>query len=169
MPAEPRDYATGTKVPVDKTRSDIEKLLQQHGATAFGYATRESAAMLIFELAGRKIRMHLPLPDPGEERFRKRRRGAAPPLDLNASEQSAAHAQGVRERWRALFLIVRAKLQAVKDGIRTVEDEFLLDTVMANDQTVGEWLAPQVAQLYAEHKIPPLLPGLKELPDRNRP
>jgi len=30
---------------------------------------------------------------------------------------------------------------------------------MPNNQTVGQWLAPQIEQVYLTGKMPPLLPG----------
>ena len=33
-------YAKGTKVPISRTRNEIEAMLAKHGADAFGYATK---------------------------------------------------------------------------------------------------------------------------------
>ena len=57
------------------------------------------------------------------------------------------------------MLIVKAKLEAIEAGISTIEREFLADVVMPNNQTVGQWLAPQIEQVYLSGKMPPLLPG----------
>ena len=65
----------------------------------------------------------------------------------------------MRQRWRALVLIVKAKLEAIEAGISTLEREFLADIIMPNNQTVGQWLAPQIEQVYLTGKMPPLLPG----------
>ena len=54
-------------------------------------------------------------------------------LALPASEQ------GKRSRWRALYLVVKAKLEAVSSGIVSMEDEFLAQTVMNDGETV--WMA----------------------------
>jgi hypothetical protein len=67
--------------------------------------------------------------------------------------------QACRQRWRALLLIVKAKLEAVTAGISTVEREFLPDVVLPNGATVGEWVGPQIATVYARHEMPALLPG----------
>jgi hypothetical protein len=57
---------------------------------------------------------------------------------------------------------VRAKLEAVQSGITTLEREFLSDIVMPNNQTVSQWLAPQLDAAYQSGRMPPLLPGPQE-------
>ena len=47
-----------------------------------------------------------------------------------AAAQQAAWEQVCRQRWRALLLIIRAKLEAVASGITTLENEFLANIVL---------------------------------------
>jgi hypothetical protein len=75
------------------------------------------------------------------------------------SAAQAAYDQAVRARWRALLLIIKAKLEAIAGGISTLEREFLADVVMPDSQTVGQWLAPQLEAAYQSGRMPPLLPG----------
>ena len=63
-----------------------------------------------------------------------------------------------RKRWRALLLIIRAKLEAVESGITTLESEFLANIVLPDGGTVGQWLAPQIDAAYATVRLP-LMPG----------
>jgi hypothetical protein len=67
--------------------------------------------------------------------------------------------QAIRARWRALFVVVKAKLVAVDSGITTIEREFLADLVLPDGETVGEWLKPQIEEIYATRTLPKLLPG----------
>ena len=62
---------------------------------------------------------------------------------------------------RALYLIVKAKMEAVEAGISTVEREFLYDIVLPDGRTAGEWLAPQIEAAYNSGDMPALLPMLQ--------
>lgn len=66
--------------------------------------------------------------------------------------------QQVRSRWRALFLVIKAKLEAIDLGIMTIEDAFLADTILPNRQTVAEVMRPQIESAYETGNMPPLLP-----------
>ena len=53
--------------------------------------------------------------------------------------------QACRQRWRALLLVIKAKLEAVTAGISTIETEFLANIVLPdNTICVGEWMLPQI-------------------------
>ena len=73
--------------------------------------------------------------------------------------REAAYNQAVRQRWRALLLVIKAKLEAVDAGISTLEEEFLAATVLPDNRTVGAWLLPQLDRAYASGKLPPMLPS----------
>jgi len=148
-------YASTTTVPVDRTRTEIESTLRRYDATAFGYAWTEAGATIIFEVSHRRIRMVLPLPDRRDRQFTHHSRG---PRDAESAER--AYEQACRALWRALLLIVKAKLEAVSAGITTVEREFLADVVLPNGATVGEWTGPQIAAAYERNEMPALLPGV---------
>jgi hypothetical protein len=67
------------------------------------------------------------------------------------------------QRWRALALVIKAKLEAVAAGITTVEQEFLAHIVLPDGHTtVGTWMAPQLAAAYDAGTMPALLPGVSE-------
>ena len=73
----------------------------------------------------------------------------------------AAWEQACRSRWRALYLIIKAKLEAIEAGISTVEREFFYDVVLPDGRTAGEFLAPQIEAAYETGEMPPLLPVIK--------
>lgn len=150
-------YAEGTEVPAEKSRAEIERTLQRYGATGFMYGWQGSRAIVGFELKGWRYRLVLPLPDKDERRFTHHGRGRrTPDAALKAWEQ------GTRQRWRALALIIKAKLEAVEAGISTVEEEFLAHVVLPSGMSTGEWLAPQIEAAYQTGRMPPLLPLLPD-------
>ncbi len=57
--------------------------------------------------------------------------------------------------------MIKAKLEAVASGVSTFEEEFLAHVVLPNGDTIGDWLAPQIANAYDTKKMPPLLPSGK--------
>ena len=146
-------YAAQTKVPIAKTKTDIEELLVKHGAAGFAYATEGDRALVAFNMAGRRVQIMLMMPsiDDYARTPRNTRR-------TQAAQQSAWE-QACRQRWRALLLIIRAKLEAVESGITTLENEFLANLVLPDGGTVGEWLVPQIAEAYGTGRMPPMLPA----------
>jgi hypothetical protein len=127
------EYAARTKVPADRTRLEIEALMKRRGADQFFSGADGERAVLAFRLNGRHIRFSLPLADTRSEQHR-------------------------RSRWRALLLVIKAKLEAIDIGILTVENAFLADTVLPDRQTVAEYMAPQIEAAYASGQMPKLLP-----------
>lgn len=153
MPTTKR-YAEGTKVTVPRSREEIEKLLKAYGANGFAFGYDNDVAAILFQLKGRRYRIELRYPP--LDSFRRTHAGA---VRTEAQMRTAAEAEEKR-LWRELAIVIKAKLIAVKSGILTMEDEFLAYTVMANNQTVGEWVEPQLKTMYEQGTMPPLLPGL---------
>lgn len=148
-------YAADTSVPVERSRAELERTLQRYGATAFGYMTEQTRAVVMFEAHGRRIRFDLPLPDRQDRRFTHHSRGARTPAQ--AQEQWE---QACRQRWRALNLVVKAKLEAVEAQISEFEEEFASWIVLPNGTKVGDWLRPQIAHAYDTGTMPALMPGV---------
>ncbi|MFP5360763.1 MAG: hypothetical protein ACLGHM_09740 [Actinomycetes bacterium] len=147
-------YAENTTVPSDRSRAEIEKTLARYGADEFAYATRAGLAVIQFTAESRTIRFTLPLPDPKAEEFilTPSRKWAR-----SDSEAAAAYEKAVRQRWRALALVVKAKLEAVNAGIVTFEQEFMPHILMPGGQTVYEQAAPAIASAYRTGAPTPLL------------
>lgn len=148
-------YAEKTSVSVSKTKADIEDLIQKAGAGQFVSGYKENMAVIGFSLANRQIRFVLPLPDKQEQKF-----WFTPERRTKRSEKQAYEAweQACRSRWRALYLIIKAKLEAVDSGISTIEREFFYDIVLPDGKIVGEFMAPQIETAYKTGEMPPLLP-----------
>ena len=151
-------YSKDTKVTVDRSRAEIERTLQRYGASSFMYGWNEDAAVIAFEMAGRRIKFVLPLPDAGDPEFLHTPSGRRR-TQVQAEKE---YEQAVRQRWRALALAIKAKLEMVESGITTLEQEFLAHIVLPSGQSVGEWLVPQVEQAYISGRMPALLPLMED-------
>lgn len=148
-------YAEKTSVSVAKTKADIEEMVQRYGADQFVSGYKADTAVIGFFMDGRQIRFILPLPDKQAREY-----WYTPGRGQKRTEEAAfaAWEQACRSRWRALYLIVKAKLEAVGAGISTVEREFLYDIVLPDGRTAGEWMAPQIEAAYETGQMPPMLP-----------
>ena len=76
--------------------------------------------------------------------------------------QYDAWEQACRQRWRALKLVIQAKLEAVECGISVFEDEFMANIVLPGGQTVGDFMKPQIEAAYETGRLPAMLPMLEE-------
>lgn len=151
-------YAEKTAVSVSKSKAEIEEMIQRAGADQFVSGYRDDRAVIGFTLEKRQIRFILPLPDKLDKSF-----WYTPERRNKRTEQQAyaAWEQACRSRWRALYLIIKAKLEAIEAGISTVEREFFYDVVLPDGRTAGEFLAPQIEAAYETGEMPPLLPAIK--------
>lgn len=139
-------YAEKTEVPVERTKAEIERLVvEKHGADQYmtGQQLNPPRAMIQFRMENRIIRFELPLPlDPRDP----------------VGNQSKRTAQQMRTRWRALLLVIKAKLEAVERGVTTFEEEFLAHIVMPGDKTIGQYVIPQIDTAYTSGRLPRMLP-----------
>lgn len=148
-------YAASTEVSSSRSRDEIERTLERYGADQFLYGWQADNAVVGFRMNGRQIKFVLPLPAKNEKRFTHSSRGArTPEAALKDWEQAT------RQRWRALALVIKAKLEAVESGIAIFEDEFMANIVLPGGETVGEWMRPQIAEAYRIGAAPALLPML---------
>lgn len=150
-------YAEGTTVSVEKSKAEIEATLARYGAAEFASGWNQDQAMIGFQCRGKFVRFILPLPKRDDKRFTHT---AGRNLPRTPAESYKAWEQACRQRWRALALCIKAKLEAVESGITTFEDEFLAHIVMPNGETIGHWMAPQLEQIQQSKQMPRLLPGL---------
>jgi hypothetical protein len=116
--------------------------------------------MIAFEMHGKRIKFILPLPDRKEQRFTHYKKGNSHTLTECPPEMAAQrYEQETRERWRALVLCIKAKLESVESQIESFEEAFLPHIVMANGQTIGESLLPQLPGITETGRMPALLPS----------
>jgi hypothetical protein len=147
MQRDPTKYAKKTTVDAIKTRMEIEQtVVKRYGADQFGHAQAQDRALIQFRIKGLLVRFLLPLV--GQYRDGK------PHAPLTEQE--------VRQRWRALLLVIKAKLEAVETGIETIEHAFLAEIVLPDGKTMGEWAAPQIRTMIEGGQMPHGLPGLPD-------
>lgn len=147
-------YAANTDVSAAKSRAEIETTLSRYGADQFMYGWAEGRAVIGFRMEGRFVRFEMPMPDANDEAFTLTPTGR----DRSQKAQEDAYDQAVRQRWRALLLVIKAKLEAVEAEITTFEEEFLAHIVMPDGSTVGATAVPAIAEAYRTGKFPQLLP-----------
>lgn len=136
-------YAEKTSVPIDRSQSEIKKILEKYGASGFAYGESGSTAVVMFEMIRRRIKFVLPMPHK--------------PSSCATQASIKTYEQLCRTRWRCLVLAIKAKLECVESGITTLEQEFMAHIVLPNGSTVGQVMTPQIDQSYREGKMPPLL------------
>lgn len=147
-------YAQNTGVSVDRSRSEIEHTLARYGAHAFAYASESNKAMISFKMKQRMVRFVLDLP-PAEDYRKTPGRGR----ERSDADTYRNWEQACRQCWRALSLVIKAKLEAVESGISVFEEEFLAHLVLPNGKTVGQFMVPQVQAAYETGKMPKMLPA----------
>lgn len=150
-------YAENTQVSSSKSRQEIETTLERYGASAFMYGWEGTNAIVCFQARGRRVRFELPLPDRNAEKFTV---SPARRTKRSAEGAAAAYEQAVRQRWRALALVIKAKLEAVESGISVFDEEFLANIMLPDGRTVGQFMLPQVEETYRGGTMPLLLPGV---------
>lgn len=153
-------YAKDTDVPVERSRAEIESTLLRYGADQFMYGINRDRAMIAFRAQGRHIKFLLPLPDRQAREYTHRRvnQHESTAVPVAPEEAHRKWEQACRQRWRALNLCIKAKLEAVAAGITTFEDEFMAHIVLPDGATVAEHVRPSIEQAYTTGKMPPLLP-----------
>lgn len=153
-----RRYAEGTSVSSSASQAEINHLLMRYGATSFMFGHKEDEAMVAFEMRGRRIKFLLPMPDRNADEFTIGKHPQShKPMKLTPDKAYAKYEQAAKERWRALVLCIKAKLESVESRIETFEEAFMPHIIMSNGLTIGETLLPQIAKIAETSKMPPLL------------
>lgn len=147
-------FAENTSVSVERSRAEIESLIVRYGATSTAFMNAPGRALIMFEAQHRKIVFELPLPAKDEKKFQRDGRGNL----RSADKLHEVWEQACRQRWRALALVIKAKLEAVESGITTFEDEFLAHIMMPDGKTVGDHVKPSIETWYSGGNMLPLLP-----------
>lgn len=150
-------YAEHTKVPISKSRAEIEALIMKCGGSAFASGWSGNIATVQFVAQDRLVRFTLRLPDPSELRFTRKHGGKYDAL-TTVAVRTQRYEQETRRLWRALLLSIKAKLECVDSKIETFEEAFLAHIVLPSGGTVGASAIPQIAESYKNTGAPrPLL------------
>ena len=130
-----RAYADRTRVSERQTRSDIESELSKHDCEKIGVMIDPTNVCFAFMKKGRCYRIDIDLPTAGTHSDNSER----------------------RRRMRTLFLYIKGRLNAVRDGIKTFEQEFLVETVVGDGQTIGSHATRQIEHVESQGSMPTTL------------
>lgn len=147
-------YASDTKVSPEQTLMDIRRTLSKYKAVGFGIVEDETRVGVTFDMEGRRVRFVVPLPERNKKEYQYLRNTGKVRMGQFSPEK---YEQAIRQRWRALLLTIKAKLESVESEIETFEEAFLAHIVLPDGSTVGDIALPQIQQSYIDRKMPPLL------------
>lgn len=150
-------YAAKTKIGIAQSKSGLEKILIRYGATGYAYGWDRDVCVVTFRFNESMIRFMVKTPSSDDPEFTTSPSGR----ERSKQDRTKLWEQAQRQRWRAINLIVKAKLEAIDSGIVTFEEEFLAHTVLSNGSTVGEYTIPQLSKAIDRGSMPKLLPGCK--------
>ena len=148
-------YAEGTSVATDRTLVEIKRVLTRYGASKVGLMEDERGLTVGFEMEDRRFRMTVLLPD--KSQFSRRHINQHTSVQRTYKEIDNAWDQACRERYRALFLAIKAKMVAVESGIETLENAFLAYLCLPSGETMSEFYEDQIEKAYLTGRMPPLL------------
>lgn len=154
------EYARNTKVSVERSKAEIEKLLRKFGAKKFGTMEDIDAgiAYLMFEHEGLSFQIPVRMP------FRKDYTMSPARRVRTAAAATEAWDQAIKARWRVVFLLTKAKLIAIDQEHSTIEREFLSDVMLPRPDgpsSVGDIMIPELRKAASTGQLPKLLPGPK--------
>lgn len=148
------EFAKTTEVSPEKTMQEIISTLKRYEATGFIVGEQEGQIAVAFNMCGRRVQFLVPLPDREDERFKSKvynryhNKGDFLQKDFD---------QAIRQRWRALLLVIKAKLESYDAGIEDFQDAFMAQLLLPDGTSMGRWAKHQIEESYANGKMPPLL------------
>lgn len=146
-------FAADTSVSVSASKAEIERIVERYGAEGFMSGWQADQAMVAFTMMQRQVRFVLTMPAKTEKRFTEHSRGLRTPEAAQKEWEQAC-----RQRWRALALVIKAKLEAIESNISTFDDEFMAHIVLPNGNTVSQEAGPRIIEAYKSGAMQPLLP-----------
>lgn len=131
-------YARGTDTSPEKSRVEIEKLLVKMRATqhGVGFDNEKGEAIVQFTIEKKKVAFRVVMPK--RETFKVARNGYYP----SETKIDELWQQAIREKWRALLMVLKGKFVAVETGVETFEQAFFYHLQLPQGGTVGEHVAP---------------------------
>jgi hypothetical protein len=129
-----RRFAEDTAVPVSRTQDEIKTRLRAAGANRIAVLESDDRSAVAFQIGQAMYRITVP-------------------TDAKAKNPQ----QDARRAWRLLGLLMKSKLEAVREGATTVEREFLADMLLYDGQTLSERMGPELQLAYQEGRMPSTL------------
>ena len=141
-------YAEGTTVTVARSQAEIGEVIRKYGATGYTSGWQGDQAMVEFIADARRVRIIVDVPTDWRDfeltDKKVRRKQAAAEAAMDAEE---------RRLWRALHIVIKAKLEVVQSGITTLESEFMAHIVMPDGRTVAEHVTPVIRESYDRGRV----------------
>src|SRR5712691_5753692 len=131
-------YAEGTTVSTEKSMLEIQQTLKRYGADKFFFGEDGKKLSVAFSMHERHVRLEVPLPPESDFAKDPAKRTRSPEHRKNAHE--ADH----RQRYRALLLVIKAKLESVESGIESFDQAFMAHILLTNNTTMTQWITPQL-------------------------
>lgn len=146
-------FALQTDVSAEKSLSEIRSTLKKYDATGFMMIENVERIGIAFEIQKRQIRFVMPMPPKSEAVWK-----ASSRYHHRGEFDVKLHDQMIRSRWRALAMVIKAKLESVALGVETLDEAFMGQLVLPSGQTMAEWATPKLDAVYAGGDMPPMLP-----------
>jgi hypothetical protein len=153
-------FAADTEISVDKSQTELRKLLSRYGATNYVLGAVNGQIAVMFEVHARRVRFSMPMPALTDADRTKVQQYSHKRVPRSQSELRTVLDQKERQTWRILLLAIKAKFELIETGAVSFEDEFLPYTMLPTGQTVGEWIEPQMEHVTRHGEMPAMLPGL---------
>lgn len=134
------NYIRGASMSCAATQTEIRDLLLGAGAYAFQCSSDDGQARVAFRSGGHQFQMAVTV---------STGRAAA---TRRAQETETAHVasqNALRQGWRQLSALIRAKVEAVASGIVSFDEEFLAYMLLPGRGSVFRATAPAIAAAYA--------------------
>lgn len=147
-------FATHTVVDPEETLMEIRRTLKRYDATNMTTVEGEKFIYIMFEMQHRRVKFVVPMPNKDSEEFIG---GSGSKYYSKGDFVPEKYEQGIRSRWRALLLVIKAKLESYDVGIEDFQDAFMAQILLPDGQTMSEWAKPQIAKAYETDGMPPLL------------
>jgi len=131
-----RRFAEDTSVPVGQTQGEIKTRLRSAGADQIAVFESDAHSAVAFRVGVGLYRVTVP-------------------GDANAAKMSPKdRAQDERRAWRLMGLLIKSKLEAIREGATTIEREFLADRLLYDGRTVHEWAGPELQLAHEQGQMP---------------
>lgn len=122
-----RRYAEGTTVSVDRSRAELRRILVNHGVLRLAWASEPAGDIIQFEYGGQLFRLRVAYPTAGDLATTRR------PRNLRAALEAEW-----RRRWRAIVLLIKAKLEFADGETTSLFRELLPYAVLTDGRTLEE-------------------------------
>lgn len=141
-------YAQDTHVSIIQSKGEIERMIRRYGADELYSMEGQGRMLLGFKAHGRMVRFEIQKPEPSEYQVSPAGRARPESLTVQLAEKE------LRRRWRALLLVIKAKLEAVASGIAIFEQEFFGYIVMPGGSSLYEIAKGEVAKSITHNQAP---------------